>query len=166
VFSNRRMRSAGVILAAAHDVGVLRAMCCLRNEGYRVLAACDGEQALDVFSYLEGEIDLALIDLDMPGIGGLELMSSILAVRPDTNILVVHQDDKQSLSRIGTPESMAICKPFIHHELLREVRFAAHGGRRALESAGSPVGNAGKSGLWEMAAGREWKQTAAGAAGA
>jgi DNA-binding NarL/FixJ family response regulator len=148
VLSNHPRRRVGVILAAAHEIGVLRAMCRLRIEEYRVLAACDGEQALDIFCYLGGEIDLALIDLAIPPIGGIELISKILAVKPDTNVVLVHENRGQSLSGIGTLQARALAKPFAHHNLLREVRLALSGERLVPDSIG------------------DWEQTAAGTAGA
>lgn len=43
----------------------------LKERGYSVLEAEDGEKALDVIA--ETDIDLAVIDIMMPSIGGLEL---------------------------------------------------------------------------------------------
>jgi CheY-like chemotaxis protein len=43
----------------------------LRKEGYRVVTACDAEQALGILSSLHP--DLILIDIQLPGMDGLEL---------------------------------------------------------------------------------------------
>lgn len=122
--SNQRKRIAGVILAAAHEVEVLRTMCSLRIDKYRVLAANDGEQALDIFSYLGGDIDLALVDVGLPRMGGRQLISTILAVKPDARVLVVHEHGEQPLPGLEAPQARTITKPFAYHNLLREVRLA------------------------------------------
>jgi DNA-binding response OmpR family regulator len=136
VLSYDRKRSVGVILAAAYEIEVLQAMCRLRIEKYRVLAARDGEQALDLFCYLGGEVDLVLIDSSLPRICGAELISKILAVRPDTNFLLVHENGEQVLAGMGGLQARAIAKPLAHHNLLREVRLALNGAAKHFTAGG------------------------------
>jgi CheY-like chemotaxis protein len=65
----------------------------LRHRGYEVVQAGDGEQALSV---LRDEIvDLAIVDVMMPVMGGLEFRQRLLDVAPDVaTILVTGQPDK------------------------------------------------------------------------
>lgn len=59
----------------------------LRDEGYRVSEAADGQKALDL---LEQEtFDLALVDLRMAGVDGLEVMRQFRQRSPETQIIIV-----------------------------------------------------------------------------
>jgi DNA-binding response OmpR family regulator len=59
----------------------------LEDEGYQVSEAADGQMALDL---LEREaFDLALLDLRMAGIDGLEVMRQLAQKSPDTQIIIV-----------------------------------------------------------------------------
>ena len=52
----------------------------LRSEGYRLLTAPNGLEAEKVVA--AEAVDVLITDLDMPGMGGLELLSRVRAVRP------------------------------------------------------------------------------------
>ena len=49
----------------------------LRNKGYEVLEADSGESALDVFKQHEGEIDIIISDVVMPGMNGPKMISTL-----------------------------------------------------------------------------------------
>ncbi len=49
----------------------------LENAGYRVLIASDGEEALEVFDRFQDSIDLMLLDVVMPKLGGRALMDRV-----------------------------------------------------------------------------------------
>ena len=65
----------------------------LRHRGYEVVSAGDGAEVLDV---LRGEsVDLAIVDVMMPVIGGLELRQHLLEIAPMVEtILVTGQPDR------------------------------------------------------------------------
>ncbi len=59
----------------------------LSGKGYEVLGAEDGKQALDL---LESEpVDLMLLDLKMPVMGGEEVLEHIRAHRPDIPVIII-----------------------------------------------------------------------------
>jgi CheY-like chemotaxis protein len=65
----------------------------LRHRGYSVLQAGDGEQALDVVR--QNAIDLAIIDVMMPTMGGLEFRQRLADEAPQVEtILVTGQPDR------------------------------------------------------------------------
>ena len=69
-----RPGSQKVILVAEDDGSVMRAATnILRNNGYKVLTASDGEEACRVLKGDGEQIDLVLTDLSMPRLGGPEL---------------------------------------------------------------------------------------------
>ncbi|MFP6641862.1 MAG: response regulator, partial [Myxococcota bacterium] len=61
----------------------------LEELGYRVLAAENGEHALELIRQYEGDIDLLLTDVVMPGIQGPQLAAHFSRIRPDVPVLYV-----------------------------------------------------------------------------
>ncbi|NRR33905.1 response regulator [Oxalobacteraceae bacterium] len=62
----------------------------LRSHGYRsICTAADGQQAIDLFGRDDCRIDLAFIDLNMPGFGGLEVIAMAKTLRPCCYCVVV-----------------------------------------------------------------------------
>lgn len=60
----------------------------LKQEGYKVLSAFDGEEALSVAE--SNNIDLILLDLRMPKVNGIEFLKAYdLASRKDAPIVIV-----------------------------------------------------------------------------
>ena len=55
----------------------------LVDAGYRVLQAPDGKRAVQLLETMRGDIDLAIIDLALPGINGFELIGA-LSRRPNS----------------------------------------------------------------------------------
>lgn len=60
---------------------------CLDGQGYAVTAAADGHQAMAALR--AQEFALALLDLMLPGVSGLELLSHIKAHTPDTEVILI-----------------------------------------------------------------------------
>ena len=59
----------------------------LATEGYGVYRAADGNKALEVFR--SRTVDLAITDLNMPGMGGLEVLSEIKRLDADVEVIVL-----------------------------------------------------------------------------
>ena len=59
----------------------------LREDGYHVEAAESGLKALEKFK--ERSWDIALVDLKMPAMDGLELMQKIKETRPETQVVII-----------------------------------------------------------------------------
>jgi CheY-like chemotaxis protein len=60
----------------------------LEGLGYRVTATISSVKALEVFKAEPRRFDLVIADQTMPGMTGLELAGEILALRPDTPVIV------------------------------------------------------------------------------
>ena len=88
--------------------------------GYRVVEAADGLVAVERFER-EGPFDLVLLDLNLPGIPGIEVCRRIRRLCPDQPVLIVSgailpQHDLE-LDAMGVSEQLT--KPY-HPEELRE----------------------------------------------
>lgn len=122
------------ILLVDDDVQVRRALrATLTSAGYVVVEARTGEEALEEV-HAEGGVDMVLLDLKMPGIGGLEACRRIRKVL-DVPILVISvlrtQDDKVQAFDAGADDYLV--KPFGIQELLSRV----HALRRRMSGAES-----------------------------
>jgi DNA-binding response OmpR family regulator len=59
----------------------------LESEGFKVFQADDGQVALDVLVAHQGEIQMVITDLGLPGIGGVDLIKKICAVDARVRII-------------------------------------------------------------------------------
>ena len=83
------MENSGTILVIEDEEMVLDVTCSmLQNLGYRVLAARSGEEALRVAGSHDGQIDLALLDIILPDMGGKDIYPRLLASRPNLRVIV------------------------------------------------------------------------------
>jgi len=108
------------------DAAAVRAVAgqVLQRQGYRVLEASDGEDALHLAARYQGTIDLVLTDVVMPRAGGRELAERLLTVRPDTRVLYMSGYTDDSVVRHGILEGGVayLQKPFSPEGLARKVR--------------------------------------------
>ncbi|ATX82995.1 PAS domain S-box-containing protein [Mariprofundus ferrinatatus] len=75
----------------------------LRDLGYRVFEAGDGEQALALYQEHADEIDLLLSDVIMPKMGGPELVEAIRRIDPEIPVILASgydQDNSASRKRV------------------------------------------------------------------
>ncbi len=86
----------------------------LRERGYHVLEAGDGEQALFLGGRHRGTIDLLIADVVMPGISGVELAKRMTSARPRTRVLYISAYTGEALlSRGLAPDGIDLLpKPF------------------------------------------------------
>jgi PAS domain S-box-containing protein len=83
------MENFGTILVIEDEEMVLDVTSSmLQNLGYRVLAARSGEEALRIADSYDGRIDLALLDIILPDMGGKEIYPRLLASRPNLRVIV------------------------------------------------------------------------------
>ena len=61
----------------------------LKDLGYNVLAATNGEEALTVYAENSDSIDLVVSDMIMPEKSGMELFSELKIIKPDIKFILV-----------------------------------------------------------------------------
>jgi CheY-like chemotaxis protein len=128
-----RVRGTATVLVVEDEVSVreLEALI-LRELGYTVLEAASGSEALRTMQDLASEVDLALIDVVMPEMSGMELASRLEVLRPGVKVLFVSGYPTDTIVLEGELNSRAtfLQKPFGGEVLARAVR-------EALDSTGS-----------------------------
>ncbi len=96
----------------------------LESRGYRVLEACDGEEAARIFESHRDSISLLITDLVMPRIGGLELAQRLTSLQCGLKVLYMsgYSDELVAQSRVTLPGAVFIQKPFSTELLAQHVR--------------------------------------------
>jgi CheY-like chemotaxis protein len=113
------------ILVAEDEPSVMRLVAMILEEaGYTVLTAVNGEAALRAFEENAGRIDLVLLDVMMPGLGGRQVMENLQARYSGTRFLFCSgYSDKAIPAEYVLSEGLRLIrKPFHKAQLLREVR--------------------------------------------
>ncbi|MBI4954259.1 MAG: response regulator [Myxococcales bacterium] len=112
------------ILVAEDDEGVRRVVeHILGGAGYRVLVATDGEQAVRAFAEAAEEVQLLLLDMVMPRLGGLDALERIRALQPAVRAILT--SGYSDAWRTDDPRLAGVDllpKPYAPHVLLRTVR--------------------------------------------
>ena len=96
----------------------------LTEQGYQVLIAADGEEALTLFRQNADRIHLVISDIHMPGINGYEFARRLKALSPPTKIILIsgNAEDRASKDRDDTLIAALLPKPFSSQTLTRTIR--------------------------------------------
>ena len=113
----------------------------LESQGYSVLEAINGEDALRIAADYGGVIDLLLSDVVMPELGGRLVAERLVAARPETAVLFMSGYTDDEILRRGLLErgQRLIQKPFTATALAHEVRSALDARLRRRSAAHSPT---------------------------
>ncbi len=101
----------------------------LELNGYTVLEASSGHDALSVSQRTPGRIHLMLTDVVMPGISGGETAELLKAQRPEIKVLFMSGHTENSIVHHGVlnPGVAFLQKPFKHELLVSKVREVLDG---------------------------------------
>ena len=96
----------------------------LRRQGYNVLEASNGIEALTIFEEQKEPVHLILTDVVMPKMGGKELSDRIKAVRPEIKVLFTSGFTSDAIVHQGILDSGVVLlqKPFSPTKLAQKVR--------------------------------------------
>ncbi len=100
------------LLLADDEEGIRRVLgITLADAGYEVLTAADGEEALAVFRRERPAIVLA--DIRMPGMDGIELLRTIKAESPETEVILItgHGDLELAIQSLKLEATDFVTKP-------------------------------------------------------
>ena len=119
---------ATATVLVVEDENALRLAVCkvLDKNGFRFLAAETGEAAMELFRAYASTIDLVLLDLNLPGISGAEVLVQARRIRPEVKVLITTGYDPQiigaSYAWAGQPPSGLIRKPYRVIDLVQTIR--------------------------------------------
>ena len=113
------------VLVAEDDPSVRRVIArTLGDHGYKMLMACNGSEAVELFEEHAGDVDLVLLDLVMPVMGGIAAREKILEIAPDCLVAFSTGYSAQAAqSQFSlTGKTPLIPKPYTPKGLLKQVR--------------------------------------------
>ena len=95
----------------------------LRLAGYEIIEAADGRQAIEKFDLNENNIDIAVLDIMMPGCDGIEVCKHIREKNPYVGIvfLTAKAQEHDKVSGLISGADDYITKPFSTTELIARV---------------------------------------------
>jgi len=100
----------------------------LENCGYKVLEAGDGVEGVDAFKTNADAIDVVMLDMTMPRMGGAEAFEKIRDIRRDTPVIISSGFAEEDISTQYQEQGMAyfIQKPYNAKKLLAKIAQAFH----------------------------------------
>jgi len=108
------------------DEEAVRGLACriLERQGYRVIPAQHGRDAMEIATRETGQIDLVLTDVVMPGMNGRGLVERLAGIRPAIKSLYMSGYTDDDIIRRGfiEPSKSFLQKPFTSEALLETVR--------------------------------------------
>ena len=109
----------------ATDLAILKGI--VKGAGHDFYSASDGEQAYK--TYLRTHIDVVITDLHMPHVGGIELITAILALFPEAPIIAVSGKGPELLAEAKKEGAfVTLSKPVDPEDLLKAIAQAVHAG--------------------------------------
>lgn len=124
-------------ILVAEDEGVVRQLIyhILQPLGYKILEATNGEEALHISATYDGEIELLLTDVIMPGINGRELADCLQVKRPDIRVVYMsgYTDDVIGHHGILDPGIVLLQKPVSPSTLAVKLRSILDTSANSLE---------------------------------
>ncbi|PLX48252.1 MAG: DNA-binding response regulator [Desulfobulbaceae bacterium] len=96
----------------------------LEEEGFEILTAHNGEDALQICK--DNDLDLVLTDMQMPGMGGMELLSSIKKRTPQLPVIMMTAfgEIEKAVAAMQAGSFNFLTKPFKNDELLANINKA------------------------------------------
>jgi two-component system chemotaxis response regulator CheY len=92
----------------------------LHSEGFNVIAACDGREAL---GFIESQpIDLVLLDLNMPQQNGWETLQGLSTRAPSVPIIIITARSNQLFQALAAGAAALMEKPLDFPKLLKTAR--------------------------------------------
>ncbi len=113
-----------VMIVVDEDFISMLAQRVLCDEGYRVITARDGFQAIEMYRKLRDQIALIILDFTMPVMDGADVFAELIEIDPEVPVVLssgfAEQGRLQSMLARGLRGF--IPKPYTHQKLLTQVR--------------------------------------------
>jgi signal transduction histidine kinase/CheY-like chemotaxis protein len=94
--------------------------------GYDVLEAADGEQGIEILKLRNGDIDVVLLDVTMPGLSGEETLELVRAIDPQMPVIVFsgYAEDEVAARLRPLHPAAVLQKPFTRQQLGAALQLA------------------------------------------
>ena len=136
------LKGAGTILLVDDEDGVRTvAARMLQQLGYQVLVAPSGPRALEIYPQERHRIDLVILDLLMPGMGGAETFQKLRGMDPGVRVLLSsgYSLDGEAQQAMAAGARGFIQKPYRLNALSRQVAEILGRSGRMADDGPSPV---------------------------
>jgi CheY-like chemotaxis protein len=113
-----------IVIMVVDDEDVIRNMVkdFLTDKGYEVILASDGAEAIERFQQACGQVDLALLDMMLPGIGGMEVFKELRQVNPRIKAILSSGYNQDILEDDLDENAVSFLqKPFRITELIQKI---------------------------------------------
>jgi two-component system, cell cycle sensor histidine kinase and response regulator CckA len=131
----QRATGSGETILVVEDEALARdfVVTMLTRTGYRVLAAADGAEGVEVFKARGGEIDAVISDFGLPKFNGHEVCARIRYIDPSMPFILMSGfvDPDRQADALSLGMDALVAKPFRAQELLAALRGVIERRRRA-----------------------------------
>jgi CheY-like chemotaxis protein len=123
--ATRDLRGTGTVLVADDEEMVRRtAGEMLKQQGYSVILAANGPEAVDIFGEKASEISIILLDLTMPLMSGEETLRRLQSIRSDVKVVLTSgYNEMEAIQRFaGNGLAGFIQKPYTPTQLAEKIK--------------------------------------------
>ena len=98
----------------------------LEEFGYKTIVAPNGESALEIYQANRDRIDLVILDLIMPGMGGRQCLKKILEINPEANVIIAsgYAVNGKTKEALEAGAKGFVSKPYEVRQFLKTVHCA------------------------------------------
>jgi CheY-like chemotaxis protein len=113
-----------VMIVDDEDLVTLLAQRVLTDEGYRIVTAKDGFQAIEIYRKLREQISLIILDFTMPVMDGADVFAELLQINPKAPVVLSSGFAEQERLRSMLARGLRgfIPKPYTQQKLLSQIR--------------------------------------------
>ncbi|HTP13718.1 MAG TPA: response regulator [Bacteroidota bacterium] len=110
----------------------------LEGEGFRVLTAADGPQAVDIYRAEKEKVSLVLSDMGLPSMGGWEVLRQLKTISPTVKVILSSgfMDTKVRQDMLTAGAQDFIQKPYMPEKVIEKIQEVILGGRKEFDSPG------------------------------
>lgn len=115
----------GTVMVVENEVYILEALKdILDSVGIAPICVRSGQDGVTIFQNRHSEIDLVILDLNLPGMGGTEVLAALREIKPEVPVIVSSGYDEQDIRRrLGEQRFVSILrKPYNTQALLQQVQ--------------------------------------------
>lgn len=92
-----RKRAPAILIAEDDEMVLSVIKTGLKMLGYRVISTADGSRALEMFKTNQTSIELAILDVELPGMNGYKLAKEILSLKRGLNTIITSAYSKNEM---------------------------------------------------------------------